>query len=120
MDRSFSHCLHVTSELLRVLSVSHHGSHLLGVCALSDCSACSFNSGVTELLVIKCADCLVTGMSLLLSTLSKYDWASFFLMGVVRMDLPRGCEDLISSQKCSEYVRAWNTEKSVNSCYFLD
>ena len=30
-----------------------------------------------------------------------------------------GCEDLISSQKCSEYVLAWNTEKSVNSCYFL-
>lgn len=69
--------------------MSHHGSHL-GVCALSDCSACSFSSGVTELLVIKRADCLVTGMSLLLSTLSKYDWASFFLMGIVRMDLPHG------------------------------
>lgn len=73
-----------------MLHLSHRGSHLLGVCALSDCCTWSFSSGVTELLVIKCTDCLVTGMSLLLSTLSKYDWASFFLMGMVRMDLPHG------------------------------
>lgn len=30
-----------------------------------------------------------------------------------------GCEDLINSHKCSEYFLAWNTEKSVNSCYFI-
>lgn len=42
------------------------------MCVLSNCCTFNFHNGFTELIVIKCADCLVTDMAQLLSTLSKF------------------------------------------------